>query len=222
MTLRIAGAEQVAYGVVGSPAQAVAHGVLELAGRLPDLCISGINYGENLGQAMTCSGTLGAAFQAFVHGIPAIAGSLQAPQSMWNRGDYPQLDWDAAKRVIALLAARVLREGLPPEISVLNVNVPGAAGPDTAIRMTRQSRFSSSEFVRPGRRAFDQAWQLRWEQNPDLGAAEPGSDIQAFFQDQVISVTPLSWDMSARTGWSLDPEPAPLGPGHAAARPSAG
>ena len=51
-----------AYAVHGSPARAVAHGVLELADRKPDLCVSGINYGENLGTCLTCSGTMGALF----------------------------------------------------------------------------------------------------------------------------------------------------------------
>jgi 5'-nucleotidase len=208
MTLRIGGADQVAYGVAGSPAQAVAHGVLELAGRLPDLCISGINYGENLGQAMTCSGTLGAAFEAFTHGIPAIAASLQAPFDLWHLGELPELDWAASQRVIALLAAQVLREGLPPQVSVLNLNVPGTAGPDTPIRLTRQSRLSSSGFARPGRRPLETPWQLTWEQKPDLaGTAEPGSDIHAFFVERAISITPLSWDMSANAGWAFRPDP---------------
>ena len=62
--IRINGQEIPAYGVHGSPALAVAHGILEIADRKPDLCISGINYGENLGQTVTCSGTLGAAIES--------------------------------------------------------------------------------------------------------------------------------------------------------------
>jgi 5'-nucleotidase len=206
MTLRIAGVEHPAFGVVGSPAQSVAHGVLELAERLPDLCISGINYGENLGQAMTCSGTLGAAFQAFVYGIPAIAASREAPLDMWHLGEYPELDWEPTKRVIALLAAQVLRDGLPPETSVINLNVPGTAGPHTAIRQTRQSRLSTSGFARPGRRPFDTPLQLDWELNQGLEHAEPGTDIHAFYSERAITVTPLSWDMSANARWRFQPE----------------
>jgi len=203
MTLRVGGEDLVAYGVVGSPAQAVAHGVLELAGRRPDLCISGINYGENLGQALTCSGTLGAAFEAYTHGIPAIAASRQAPIEVQHQDDYADLDWAASQRVIALLAARILSEGLPPATSLLNVNVPASAGPATAIRRTRQSRWSSARFARPGRSSFEQPWQLGFEPNPELGPVEPDSDIQAFFADQAISVTPISWDMSANARWDL-------------------
>ena len=68
-----------AFAVYGSPAQAVAHGVLELCDRMPDLCVSGINYGENLGLAFTCSGTLGACFEAHSFVIPGIAFSRQVP-----------------------------------------------------------------------------------------------------------------------------------------------
>jgi len=204
LTIRVEGGDLEAFGVVGSPAQAVAHGVLELAGRLPDLCISGINYGENLGQALTCSGTLGAAFEAFTHGIPAIAVSLQAPAELWNATDYPELDWEATKRILARVAARVLRDGLPPEVSVLNLNVPAGAGPDTPVRRTRQSRCSASSFARPGRASTEAPWQLVWERNPRMGPAEPGSDVHAFFTEGAISITPISWDMSTNARWDFE------------------
>ena len=57
------------YGVYGTPASAAAHAVLELADRKPDLCISGINYGGNLGLSITGSGTLGAAWEASSHDL---------------------------------------------------------------------------------------------------------------------------------------------------------
>lgn len=63
--LNINGKPIVGYGVDGSPAFAVAHGVLELADRKPALCISGINYGENLGQSLPRSGIVGAVLRHF-------------------------------------------------------------------------------------------------------------------------------------------------------------
>ena len=59
-----------AFAVNGSPAQAVAHGILELADRMPALCISGINNGENLGGTIFISGTVGAAAEAAGLGVP--------------------------------------------------------------------------------------------------------------------------------------------------------
>jgi 5'-nucleotidase len=199
--LWIQGRPVQAYGVVGSPAQAVAHGVLELADRLPDLCISGINIGENLGLSLTCSGTLGAAFEAFSQGIRSIAVSCQAPLGLQHASDYPELDWAASQRITAQLAAQVLRDGLPAAISVLNVNVPDAAGPDTPVRVTRQSRLASSVFTRPGPRPLDAGFQMATEPNRELERAEAHSDIRAFWFEQAISITPISWDLTANAEW---------------------
>ena len=197
VVIRVHGAPVPAYGVVGSPAQAVAHGVLELAGRMPDLCISGINYGENLGLSLTCSGTLGAAFESHSQGIPALAVSLATPLELQHAQDYPAVDWTAAQRVTALLAARLLDRGLPAAPSLLNVNVPEGASASTELRLTRQSRFSHSVFTRPGQRPLEASLQLRAELNPRLGDVERDSDIYALCRDRVISVTPISWDLSA-------------------------
>ncbi len=188
------------YGVSGSPAQAVAHAVLEIADRTPDLCLSGINYGENVGLSLTCSGTLGAAFEAFSHGIPAIAVSLQTPLDQQHATDYPAMDWGACQRVAAHWAARVLSQGLPEAVSVLNLNVPIGADQNTAVHITRQSRYSSSRFCRPAPRPWHQGFQLRSEPDSHLDQAEPGSDIRALHFEKVISLTPLGWDLSTKEG----------------------
>src|SRR5512139_2704864 len=65
------------YSVGGTPAQAVLHGILEIMPSRPDLVVSGINYGENLGTGITVSGTVGAALEAAAMGIPALAISLE-------------------------------------------------------------------------------------------------------------------------------------------------
>src|SRR5260370_36224545 len=57
-TIEINGKPHSVYGVHGSPAQAVKHALLEIAPRKPDLCVSGINYGENIGSSITTSGTI--------------------------------------------------------------------------------------------------------------------------------------------------------------------
>ena len=62
--------------VSGSPALAVTHAVLELADRPVGLCVSGINYGENIGASIGVSGTVGAALEAGTRGIPGIAVSV--------------------------------------------------------------------------------------------------------------------------------------------------
>ena len=75
--LSIGGQEWTCYAVGGSPAQVVLHSVLEIMPEKPDLVVSGINYGENIGHSVTMSGTVGAAFEGAAMGIPSLAVSLQ-------------------------------------------------------------------------------------------------------------------------------------------------
>jgi 5'-nucleotidase len=79
-TLMVNGQEWTVHAVSGSPAQAVLHGALEIMPQKPDLVVSGINYGENVGQGVTISGTVGAAMEAASLGIPALAISLEVAQ----------------------------------------------------------------------------------------------------------------------------------------------
>ncbi len=104
------------------------------------------------------------------------------------------MDWEKAKGVTARLAARILGHGLPPEVGILNVNIPD--GDDDDMRLTRQSRLNYQVFSRPGVRDFGAPFRLTSEMDPDLDSAEPDSDVRAFHFDKVVSVTPLAWDMS--------------------------
>jgi 5'-nucleotidase len=70
--MRVGGRAVPAYAVSGSPALTVTHAVLELAERPVGLCVSGVNYGENIGGSIGVSGTVGAALEAANHGIPGI------------------------------------------------------------------------------------------------------------------------------------------------------
>src|SRR5690606_4004392 len=82
--MTFSGSEYTVYAVDGTPAQAVQHGVIELADRLPALVVSGINYGENAGNGVTISGTVGAALEAASLSIPAIAVSQQTRHELHN------------------------------------------------------------------------------------------------------------------------------------------
>lgn len=190
-----------AYGVHGSPAYAVAHGVLELAGRKPDLCISGINYGENLGLSITCSGTLGAAFEANSHGIPAIAVSRQVDLSLQHESNYADMDWEASKKITFECASMILKRGLPDRVSVLNINVPEGA---TKKRITRQSKLNYSVFIKPEKRDFKNNYLLKSRLDVEQENTEKNSDIYAFFFDKIISITPLTWDFSVDVDLDLN------------------
>ncbi|HJY73054.1 MAG TPA: 5'/3'-nucleotidase SurE [Streptosporangiaceae bacterium] len=192
------------YAITGSPVMAVTHAVLELAERPIRLCVSGINYGENIGGAIGVSGTVGAAFEADAHGIPAIAAAITAQVSEWRT--FGAVDWTAARHFTRLLARQVLRQGMPEGVSVLNLNVPRDATTRTELRRTVQSQ--QPYYVRRGpgsARPLDQPFQFPVEVAIDWERVEPGTDIHAIVRDHVASVTPLTWQMTAQTDWMPSP-----------------
>ena len=193
-----------AYSIHGSPAQAVSHAVLELADRKPDLCVSGINYGENLGLSLTCSGTLGAAFESDSHGLPSIAVSRQADLSIQQSSEFVTLNWEASKHATFMVARKVLKEGMPEGVVILNVNIPDDATVNTPMRITAQSRLNYSVFIKPGKRDFDKSYRLTSKLDIDRTRTERNSDIYAFFYDKVISITPLTWRLSIETDWTYE------------------
>src|SRR5258708_12402977 len=77
--LAILGKPVTGYAVSGTPAQAVTHAMVELASQRPGLCVSGVNYGENIGPDLTISRTIGAPLEAGAHGLPGLPVSLQPP-----------------------------------------------------------------------------------------------------------------------------------------------
>jgi 5'-nucleotidase len=198
--VRVAGRAVAAYAVSGSPALAVTHAVLELADRPVALCVSGINYGENIGGSIGVSGTVGAALEAGTHGIPAIAVSVTVEVGEWRT--FGTVDWTAARHFTRVLATQVLAEGLPDGVSVLNLNVPRSATAATELRKTMQSRQPYYVRRRPDpARPLNQPYQFPVDVVVDGDTLEPGTDIHAIVRDQVASVTPLTWRMTADTGW---------------------
>ena len=116
----------VGYGVSGTPTDAVTIGLFEILDEKPDIMISGINTGFNLGQAeLTTSGTLGAAIEAASFGIPTIAISQEVVRDdiKFENGEI-EIDFDFAGKMLNKLAKIVLKKGLPEGIDILNVNVP--------------------------------------------------------------------------------------------------
>lgn len=192
----LGGQEVGFYAVRGSPAQAVAHAVLEIAPRLPALCICGINDGENLGGTNLVSGTVGAALEAASLAIPALAVSRGPEDPELFARPYREADWEVASETIRRFAWALLREGLPPEVAFLSVNIPASATRETPCRLTRQSRQSHYVCARPGPRDFSKPFRLPVTAILDLASLEADSDLHAFYVDRVISVTPMGCDLS--------------------------
>jgi 5'-nucleotidase len=187
-----------AYSIVASPAQAVSYAVLELAPRLPDLCVSGVNFGENLGTTLTGSGTIGAAMEADSYGIPGLAISLQIKD-----GDAPDtVNWEPSVHFAARFIQSLLDRGLPTGISILNVNVPYDATETTQIRVTIDSRQPYFVFRKPNRISRAEGAKLPVAVELITETLEPNSDIQALVLDHVVSVTPLGSHLASSQPWS--------------------
>jgi len=184
------------YGVYGSPAQAVAYGILELSHRKPDLCLCGINYGENLGLSLTCSGTLGAAFEAHSQGIKALAFSIPTSLSKQHSESFEEIDWAPIKKVIRRILIKILKEGFPENADILNINFPELIDDSTLIKFTRQSHQNYSEFLIPPERDFKKGYELKTEKRINPNDTPINSDIYAMKYEKAVSITPLKWDLS--------------------------
>lgn len=196
--LEIDGTPIRAFGLEASPASVVRHALQALcADRQPDLIVSGINYGENVGSCVTCSGTVGAAYEGAGHGIPALAMAQQMHPSLVL--EHGEANWDTSAHFTRVFAERLLRTPMPPDVDVIKVDVPEGATPETPWRLTRLSRqryfFVDLETPHPGSRIGDGRFTTRVEHD----TLEADSDVHALVQDQVVSVTPLSLDLTSRS-----------------------
>src|SRR5687767_10895657 len=118
--LRILPRGERVWAVSGTPADCIYLGLHHLLGARPDVVVSGINRGSNLGTDVHYSGTVAAAREACLHGYPAIAISL-------HRDSADPVDhWDTAADIAARVVAALANDPLPPRV-FLNVNVPNAA-----------------------------------------------------------------------------------------------
>lgn len=196
-SLQVNGRRIDAYQVDGSPAAGVLHALLELAPKKPDLLISGINYGENLGADITVSGTVGAALEGSANGVPALAVSLQTPKRM-HTCPSDDVDFSAAVHFIRFFARYLLKISLPFDVDVLKVDIPSDATPDTAWRLTRVSRHTYFTPLPPQRNDLTQAARIDYQALPHPEITEPDSDIYAVAVDRIVSLAPLSYDLTAR------------------------
>lgn len=183
--LRIETIRDGVYGVDGTPTDCVnlACAIL-LDGKLPDLVVSGINKGWNLGDDITYSGTVSGALEGALLGPPGIAVSVKRT---------PTYDFGPSAAAAQKVAAVVLKHGLPPR-SFININVP--AGTPKGMRITTQA--TRNHVTKIDARTDPRGNAYYWieealdEYHPDSGR----SDHEAV-KDGYVSVTPLQPDMTA-------------------------
>jgi 5'-nucleotidase len=197
---QVDGQQVPAYAIYGSPAQAVLYALVELVPRKPALCVSGINFGENVGSDVTSSGTIGAALEAANGGVLSLAASLETDkQYHYNHSE--DLDFSTAIHFTRFFAAQMLSRQMPADVDLLKLEVPCDATPETPWRVTRQSRQRYYQSLPSGRRYLGEKRRLDYEMVVDHATLEPDSDIQATLVDRIVSVTPLSLDLTSRVAF---------------------
>jgi 5'-nucleotidase len=193
---QINGERVLAYAVDASPALAVVHAVLELAPRRPSLVVSGVNFGVNLGSDVTISGTVGAALEASTFGIPAMALSLEMDPRYHLTGD-DAADYSVAMALIQQFGPRVFADGLPPDVNVLNINIPCDATVRTPWRLTRQYRGRYFVLL-PREERSEHGPSFDYRPVDGLSPNDRDSDVWALTIDRIVAVTPLSLDLTSR------------------------
>jgi 5'-nucleotidase len=169
------------WAIDGTPADCVIVALHKLLPEKPDLVISGINAGANLGENIYYSGTVGAARESALHHIPSIAMSLCSKSRNAEFAD--------AARIARAAAELVLRHGLPDQV-LLSINVPA---PWTGgVRLTRQSKKITRNQLTEGKDPRGRSYFWLFEQKIDRDV-EPHTDYAAIFAGHV-SVTPLHLD----------------------------
>jgi 5'-nucleotidase len=182
--LRVRQLEEHFYAINGTPTDCVTIGINKILKQKPDLVISGINPGPNLGDDVSYSGTVSAAIEATMLGIPSVAISLATESE--------PLHYETAAALIVSLANIILEKGLPKD-TLLNVNVPN----------TTLESIGGVAFTRRGRRLYDDAIKETYDpwgrKHYWIGGGTPSFDAgedtdSAAISVNKISITPMHLD----------------------------
>ncbi len=173
------------YAVNGTPADSVKIAVKAIMDEKPNIIISGINAGANIGQSLLYSGTISAATEGTFLGIPSIAISLDA----WRNCDFT-----AAKIVAKKIVLAVLENGLP-NATLLNVNVP--KDPESGFKGYQITHQGSIYFKDHFEKREDPRGRLYYWMTGDI--RDPDTDIQSdgvALREGYVSITPLQLQMT--------------------------
>ncbi|MCA9514522.1 MAG: 5'/3'-nucleotidase SurE, partial [Myxococcales bacterium] len=193
------------HAVDGTPVDAVFIALGHLCkDQRPDLVVSGINHGPNVGYDVYYSGTVGAAREALIHGIPSVAFSFSGREP---------LPFDQIAPVVRWVLQRVRERGLPPEV-LLNVNIPVPRPDRVAGAWLGVPGLAGAEVTTLGHRTYGN--EVVYREDPRgrpyywIGGAYPqiaevaGTDCEAV-RTGYVSLTPLQLDVTAHGERGLDP-----------------
>ncbi|MCH8206481.1 MAG: 5'/3'-nucleotidase SurE [Chloroflexi bacterium] len=177
-----------AYSVQGTPADCVILGAEKLLDRPPDLVVSGINHGANLGLDVMVSGTVGGAFQGYFRHIPSMAVSVVYET---------EVRYEAAARATKALARAISANSMPSPL-LLNVNVPSLTPEE--IERVEVTRLGPAAYLENVEQVTDGRRTHYWiRHNRKVNAeVEEGTDVWAV-RNRRVSITPLHVSFSLET-----------------------
>jgi 5'-nucleotidase len=185
-----------AWACSGTPSDCVKLALWALLDHPPDLVLSGINHGSNLGTDVLYSGTVSAAMEGVIEGIPSIAFSLTS---------FSSSDFQPAAAFAQSLVAQLVKQPLP-ELLLLNVNVPAVAA--TAIAGVKVTRQGIRRYIDVFEKRLDPRGKTYYwlagelleevDEVSNLSELAP-TDVQAI-RDNYITITPLQYNLTAATG----------------------
>jgi 5'-nucleotidase len=181
----------------GTPVDCVRFAAVGLVGEPPDLIVSGINHGVNLGDDVTYSGTVAAALEGVILGIPAVAVSQQSIDQEMGYTPRRHYDFELAARFTAATVGEIMEHPMPDR-TLLNINVPGTEPEGVDVtrlgrRLYHDELQEVESEVEDGRRRY-----RIYGYEPGLHD-EPGTDIGAIARRR-IAVTPLHLDLTHHGG----------------------
>ena len=192
-------AEREIFTLEGSPADCTQAGIYHLCGEKPDLVVSGINIGANVGDSyIYSSGTVGGALEAVLAGIPGLAVGIEIPYDTLTHLEFNQDPnetgvFEEAAALSARFAGLLLREeNLPPLL--YNLNFPGGSDAcgarrdrQTKIRLARPARYDYGPFLEANGKGFHHKGVRK-----DYSQAEAGTDMHAIAEGYAsLSILPL-------------------------------
>ena len=179
----------------GTPVDCVRFAELGLLGERPELIVSGINHGANLGDDITYSGTVAAALEGIVLGIPAIAVSQQSGAREMDFRLGREFDFTVAAAFAAQLVSQVAKDPLPAD-TLLNVNCPD--GDPSGIEVTHLGKRLYNDELKLVDEDGDRRRYEIYGFEPSF-EDEEGSDLSAIAGGR-ISLTPVHFDLTDRPG----------------------
>ena len=183
--LRISQIKSGVFITSGTPSDCINIGILGILKRKPDLVVSGINRGPNLGDDITYSGTVAASIESTLRGIPSFAVSVAS---------FNNCRFNVAAKFAFILARYILKNRLPPRI-FLNVNVPNVSMKKIrGVEITRQSKrvYKEKLVKRTDPRGHTYYWLGGDEPSAEI---EEGTDFAAIVKNK-ISITPAQLDLT--------------------------